>query len=69
MALRNGNEVEPATDEEVEAIVSACEEYLAELNRGWGGPDNKNVYQEDLLHFLGEKMPAVLARLAAVEHR
>lgn len=63
------NGVEPATDEEVRALAAACQAYLADIERGGVGPDNKNLYQEALLLLMGEKMPAILARLDLSEGR
>jgi hypothetical protein len=67
LMLRPAHDVEPATDEDVRALKSACRDYLADIARGGVGPDNKNLYQEDLLRFMGERMPAVLARLGEAE--
>ena len=62
-----GYDVKPATDEDVRAVIEACREYLEDLDRGGVGPDNRNLYQEDRLHLMGERMPALLALLARLE--
>ncbi|MHB1413847.1 MAG: hypothetical protein ACYC1C_01235 [Chloroflexota bacterium] len=62
-----GYDVKPATDEDVRAVIEACREYLEDLDRGGVGPDNRNLYQEDRLHLMGVRMPALLARLEAAE--